>query len=162
MPSLPTRAVIALTIAAQIVATLALRASNGLATAGYVALVIVGCGLTFWSMGPTLHRVVRLGEAVAPGRRSAASRPSPAPPSTCPTATSERRHRRRPNDETCGAMDDAAAGWCVAGGLAAIGGGLLLLKVDDAFLFPLWGVAFLVGGTVATVVGVGVLLRLWR
>ena len=59
-------------------------------------------------------------------------------------------------------MNDREAGCWVAGGLVAIAAGFLLLKVDDPFLFPLWGVAFLIGGSVATVVGVGVLLRLWR
>jgi hypothetical protein len=59
-------------------------------------------------------------------------------------------------------MDDEEAGWWVAGGSAAIGAGLLLLQTADPFLVPLWGVAFVVCGTVAAVVGVGVLLRLWR
>ena len=59
-------------------------------------------------------------------------------------------------------MDDAEAAWWVAGGLAAIAAGGLLLRADDPLLLPLWGVALVILGTVATVVGVGVLLRLWR
>ena len=59
-------------------------------------------------------------------------------------------------------MNDQDAVCWVAGGLVAVCVGFLLLKVDDPFLLPLWGVACLIGGTVATVVGLGVLLRLWR
>ena len=59
-------------------------------------------------------------------------------------------------------MDNAEAAWWVAGGLAAIAAGGLLLRAGDPILLPLWGTALIVVGTVASAVGVGVLLRLWR
>lgn len=59
-------------------------------------------------------------------------------------------------------MDDACAGWTVVGGLVAIAAGRLLLQTTDPFLATLWGVAFVIGGAVAALVGAGVLLRLWR
>jgi hypothetical protein len=59
-------------------------------------------------------------------------------------------------------MNDDKASWLIAAGLAQTLVGMILVRVDDIFLLPLWGITFLLMGGVAVVLGVGVLLRLWR
>lgn len=59
-------------------------------------------------------------------------------------------------------MSDEDAGWWVAAGLGQILVGLVLLDLTDPFLSTMWGIALLITGGTTTVVGVGVLLRLWR
>jgi hypothetical protein len=60
-------------------------------------------------------------------------------------------------------MDDGAAARCVAMGLLAIVLGLLLLVLfEDPILTTFWGVALILIGGVLSVLGLGVLLRLWR
>jgi hypothetical protein len=59
-------------------------------------------------------------------------------------------------------MDDDKASWLIAAGLAQTLLGMILVRINDVFLIPLWGIAFLLIGGVAVVLGLGVLLRLWR
>jgi hypothetical protein len=57
--------------------------------------------------------------------------------------------------------DDEACRW-VAVGLVLLTVGLWLLRLDGSFLVPLWGTALTLIGGVVAIVGLGVLLRLWR
>ncbi len=50
----------------------------------------------------------------------------------------------------------------LAAGLAALALGLWLLRQQDPFLMTLWAVGLMIIGTVATIVSVGMLLRIWR
>ena len=50
----------------------------------------------------------------------------------------------------------------LAAGLAAFALGLWLLRRQDPFLTILWGVGLMIIGTVATIVSIGLLLRIWR
>lgn len=59
-------------------------------------------------------------------------------------------------------MEDDKAGWFIAAGLGQTLIGMMLMNVDDPFLLTLWGVALLITGSVAIVVGAGVWLRIWR
>ena len=57
--------------------------------------------------------------------------------------------------------DDDAWGWLTTG-LALLLAGVMLLRLDDPFLFTLWGVGLALGGGAVALVGAGVLLRVWR
>ncbi len=59
-------------------------------------------------------------------------------------------------------MADDKAGWFIAAGLAQTLVGMMLMNTHDPFLLTLWGVALLITGGVAIIVGAGVWLRLWR
>jgi hypothetical protein len=59
-------------------------------------------------------------------------------------------------------MEDDKAGWFIAAGLGQTLIGMMLMHANDPFLLTLWGVALLITGPVAIVVGAGVWLRLWR
>jgi hypothetical protein len=59
-------------------------------------------------------------------------------------------------------MEDDKAGWFIAAGLGQTLIGMMLMHANDPFLLTLWGVALLITGSVAIVVGAGVWLRLWR
>lgn len=60
------------------------------------------------------------------------------------------------------AVSDEDAGWWVAAGLGQILVGLVLLGLEEPFLSTMWGIALLITGGSSAIVGVGVLLRLWR
>ena len=57
MPPLPPWALLALAIASEVVATSALKASEGFTRLGYGAVVVVGYGLAFWLMAQTLKHL---------------------------------------------------------------------------------------------------------
>ncbi len=50
----------------------------------------------------------------------------------------------------------------LAGGLSALAVGLWLLRQQDPILLTLWGVGLTIIGVAATIVSVGILLRIWR
>ena len=54
-----------------------------------------------------------------------------------------------------------AESW-LAAGMSSLAAGLWLLDRGDPFLLTLWGVGLAIIGIVATVLGLGLLLRLWR
>lgn len=60
--------------------------------------------------------------------------------------------------------DEDAPCWqaWLATGLFAVCAGAWLLRADDQFMLTLWGVGFLVIGSVLAVVGAGIGLRIWR
>jgi hypothetical protein len=60
-------------------------------------------------------------------------------------------------------MTHTPNGWhWLNGGLVFLMAGLLLLDRGELFLVLLWGVGLSVIGTALSVVGAGLLLRLWR
>ncbi len=50
----------------------------------------------------------------------------------------------------------------IASGMSSLAVGLWLLDRGDPFLLTLWGVGLLIVGIVAVVLGLGLLLRIWR
>lgn len=73
MPPLPPWALLALAIASEVVATSALKASEGFTRLGYGAVVVVGYGLAFWLMAQTLkHLAVGTVYAIWSGAGTAA------------------------------------------------------------------------------------------
>jgi hypothetical protein len=47
-------------------------------------------------------------------------------------------------------------------GLALILAGLTLLRLEDQYLFTMWGIGLITNGSAVALVGTGVLFRLWR
>lgn len=50
----------------------------------------------------------------------------------------------------------------IASGMSALALGLWLLDRGDPFLLTLWGVGLSIVGFVAVILGLGLLLRIWR
>lgn len=59
-------------------------------------------------------------------------------------------------------MTNDEAWWWLAVGQGSVAAGLALLRMDDPGLAAMWGVCFTLLGGVGTVVGAGVLMRLWK
>lgn len=54
-----------------------------------------------------------------------------------------------------------AESWLVAG-MASTAVGLWLLEHEDPFLLTLWGIGLSIVGLAAVILGLGLLLRIWR
>lgn len=65
----------------------------------------------------------------------------------------------RPGD---GSIDVPRPDAWMAFGLATLAAGIWLLERDDPFLLTLWGTGLALIGLASTIVGAGMLLRLWR
>lgn len=50
----------------------------------------------------------------------------------------------------------------IASGMSSLAAGLWLLDRGDPFLLTLWGVGLSIVGIVAVILGLGLLLRIWR
>ena len=50
----------------------------------------------------------------------------------------------------------------IASGMSSLAVGLWLLDRSDPFLLTLWGVGLSIVGIVAVILGLGLLLRIWR
>jgi hypothetical protein len=50
----------------------------------------------------------------------------------------------------------------LAGGLAALAGGVWLLRLDDPYLFTMWGIGLVLLGSVAALLGIAMLLHMCR
>ncbi len=50
----------------------------------------------------------------------------------------------------------------LAAGMSSLAAGLWLLDRGDPFLLTLWGVGLAIVGIVSVVLGLGLLLRIWR
>ena len=61
--------------------------------------------------------------------------------------------------ETIGAP--RAESW-LAAGMSSLAVGLWLLERGDPFLLTLWGVGLSIVGIVSVILGLGLLLRIWR
>lgn len=51
---------------------------------------------------------------------------------------------------------------CIASGMSSLALGLWLLGRGDPFLLTLWGVGLSIVGVAGAVLGLGLLLRIWR
>jgi hypothetical protein len=59
-------------------------------------------------------------------------------------------------------MRDREAVWWILLGIILVITGFELVRVDAPMLASLWGVGFLIIGSVIGIVGLGVVLRIWR
>lgn len=59
-------------------------------------------------------------------------------------------------------IDIPRADTWIASGMSSLALGLWLLDRDDPFLLTLWGVGLSLVGIVAVILGLGLLLRIWR
>jgi hypothetical protein len=59
-------------------------------------------------------------------------------------------------------MREREAVWWMLLGLVLVITGFELLRLDAAMLVSMWGVGLLIIGSVLGVVGLGVVLRIWR